>query len=43
MPHNLDGTEADGWKLRLVRSSVSCGDSGTLRCFLGRDIRGLRR
>jgi hypothetical protein len=30
---NLDGTEADGWKLRLVQSSVSCGDSGVFRCL----------
>ena len=29
---NLDGTEADGWKLRLVQSSVSCADSGAFRC-----------
>jgi hypothetical protein len=29
---NLDGTEADGWKLRLVQSSVSCSDGGAFRC-----------
>jgi hypothetical protein len=29
---NLDGTEADGWKLRLVQRSVSCSDSGVFRC-----------
>ena len=30
---NLDGTEADGWKLRIVQSSVSCStDNGPFRC-----------
>jgi hypothetical protein len=30
---NLDGTEADGWKLRIVQNSVNCSaESGTFRC-----------
>lgn len=30
---NLDGTEADGWKLRIVQVSASCSnESGSFRC-----------
>ena len=30
---NLDGTEADSWKLRIVQNSVSCSvESGPFRC-----------
>ena len=30
---NLDGTEADGWKLRIVQASASCSnESGSFRC-----------
>ena len=30
---NLDGTEADGWKLRIVQNSVSCSSDGSpFRC-----------